>query len=123
MKNNFNFKPYEYKHYESVFTRFYQGYLLPNKFKIDKRILHLSTLIVTGQITRDDAIKDLEKNPYSDEKKLIEDKEYFLKKMQWSEEMLEAYLKRNPKSHKNYPNSYFIYNFLLKIYKIIKFNN
>ena len=123
LKNNFNFKPYEYKHYESVFTRFYQGYLLPNKFKIDKRILHLSTLIVTGQITRDDAIKDLEKNPYSDEKKLIEDKEYFLKKMQWSEEMLEAYLKRNPKSHKNYPNSYFIYNFLLKIYKIIKFNN
>ena len=57
LKDKYNFKPYPYKHYESVFTRFYQGYILPNKFGIDKRILHLSTLILSKQITRNDFIK------------------------------------------------------------------
>ena len=73
----FNFKPYEYKHYESVFTRFYQGYLLPNKFKIDKRILHLSTLIVTNQMTRDDAVSLLKNSPYSSKDNLQEDIDFF----------------------------------------------
>ena len=66
--------------YESVFTRFYQGYLLPKKFKIDKRILHLSTLIVTKQISREDALKEISKSPYPNEIEMKEDIEYFLKK-------------------------------------------
>ena len=41
LENKYGYKPYPYKHYESVFTRFYQGYILPNKFKVDKRKLHL----------------------------------------------------------------------------------
>ena len=117
----FNFKPYEYKHYESVFTRFYQGYLLPNKFKIDKRTLHLSTLIVTNQMTRDDAVSLLKKSPYSSKDNLQEDIDFFLKKMEWDSKMLEDYLNRKPISHRNYPNSFILYNILLKIYKIFKF--
>ena len=49
------YKPYPYKHYESVFTRFYQGYILPRKFGVDKRRLHLGTLVAGGQMTREEA--------------------------------------------------------------------
>jgi len=119
---NFNFKPYEYKHYESIFTRFYQGYILPEKFKVDKRILHLSTLIVTKQLSRNKALEILNKSPYPSELKLKEDKEYFLKKMSWNKEKLENYIKRKPKSHKDFPNNKFAYDMLLKFYKLLKFN-
>tara|TARA_Y100000816_G_scaffold278791_1_gene250363 strand:+ start:264 stop:1358 length:1095 start_codon:yes stop_codon:yes gene_type:complete len=120
LKSKYGFKPYEYKHYESIFTRFYQGYILPNKFNIDKRILHLSTLIVTNQITRNDALRILAQNPYSSSAQLNEDKEYFLKKMNWNESMLIKYINRPPKSHMNYPNSKYMYKILLKIYKLLK---
>ncbi len=50
LQNNHDYKPYPYKHYESIFTRFYQGYILPRKFGVDKRKLHLSTLIMTNRI-------------------------------------------------------------------------
>ncbi len=120
LKDQFNFKPYEYKHYESIFTRFYQGYILPEKFKIDKRILHLSTLIITNQLTRTEAIKILNSSPYPSDYQFKEDKEYFLKKMNWSENKLNDYMNRPPKSHEDYPNSKFIYNNLLKFYKFVR---
>ena len=115
----YGFKRYKYKHYESVFTRFYQGYLLPKKFKIDKRILHLSTLIVTKQISREDALKEISKSPYPNEIEMKEDIEYFLKKMNWTEDDLNNYINRKPKSHYSYPNNRIIFEFLLKIYKKI----
>ena len=57
-------RDYGGKHYESIFTRFYQGYILPRKFGIDKRKAHLSNLIFAGQITKADATKELEKPAY-----------------------------------------------------------
>ena len=60
---------------------FYQGYLLPYKFGIDKRILHYSTLIISGQISREEALKNIQnKHAYPNDALLNEDKEYFLKK-------------------------------------------
>ena len=73
-------KRYPYKHYESVFTRFYQAFILPQKFNVDKRRLHLSTLIVAGQMDRDTALELMELSPYPDEMQNQIDKEYFLKK-------------------------------------------
>ena len=61
------------------FTRFYQGYILPEKFGIDKRKLHLSTLILNNVLSREEALKDLSKIPYPDQFSLDEDIEYFLK--------------------------------------------
>ena len=52
LKQRFNFQKYEVKHGESIFTRFYQCYILPEKFGIDKRRLHLSNLIASGQETK-----------------------------------------------------------------------
>jgi len=119
LKNNYGFKPYPYKHYESVFTRFYQGYILPEKFNIDKRKVHLSTLIVSGQLTKEDAIKILEQNPYPSQYDLDNDIEYFLKKMSWSSKNLEEYIHRDEKLHKEYGTEVNIFEFFKSIYNKI----
>jgi hypothetical protein len=81
LQRNFNYKPYPYKHYESVFTRFYQGFLLIEKFGVDKRKVRLSSLIISGQITREQALEQMKsKYAYPSEEELKQDIEYFLKK-------------------------------------------
>ncbi len=78
-----NWKDYGGKHYENIFTRFYQSYLLPVKFGIDKRKAHLSNLIFSGQLTKEEALNELSRLPY-DEKLVIEDMEYVSKKLGFS---------------------------------------
>ena len=74
-----NWRDYGGKHYESIFTKFYQAYILPEKFHIDKRKAHLSTLICAGQITREQALEELAQ-PIYPAGELEQDKEYVLKK-------------------------------------------
>ncbi len=122
LKEKYNFKPYPYKHYESIFTRFYQGYLLPKKFGVDKRKLHLSTLIISKQISRDKALNELDSgHAYPSDEMLENDKLYFLKKMDWSNNDLEEYIKRPEIPHDYYKSEKKIFNFLLKTYKLLKF--
>jgi N-acetyl sugar amidotransferase len=109
--DNYNYKPYQYKHYESIFTRFYQGYILPEKFNIDKRKLHLSTLIITGQIDRGEAINILAQKPYKD-RDYRQDKKYFLKKMSWSEEDFNNYISRPEKSHEKFNSEKKLWDFI-----------
>jgi len=104
LTEKYGYKPYPYKHYESIFTRFYQGYLLPRKFGVDKRKLHLGTLVASGQMDRATALKDLEGIPYPSEAQLNEDRQYFLKKMGWTQEQLDGYLRRPPVPHDAYPS-------------------
>ena len=120
LKQKYNFKPYPYKHYESVFTRFYQGYILPRKFGIDKRKLHYSTLIISKQLDRSVALKELEKSPYPSNEMFEIDKEYFLKKLSWTEKKFENYLNKPEKSHLRYPSEKKLYDLGLKIYKFFK---
>jgi len=96
------YRTYPYKHYESIFTRFYQGYILPKKFDIDKRKLHLSTLLMSGQTTREEALKLMEKIPYPSQGDLQVDIEYFLKKMGWTQKQLDDYLARPEVPHARY---------------------
>jgi N-acetyl sugar amidotransferase len=74
-----DWRDYGGKHYESQFTKFYQAYILPEKFHIDKRKAHLSTLICSGQITKEDALEELAR-PLYEPTQLEADKEYVLKK-------------------------------------------
>lgn len=97
-----SYQPYPYKHYENVFTRFYQGYILPAKFGVDKRRIHLSTLVMTSQLSREMALADLESIPYGTERELVSDKKYFLKKMGWVDEDLNSYVNRPEISHELY---------------------
>lgn len=117
-----DYKPYPYKHYESVFTRFYQGYILPKKFNIDKRKVHFTSLILTNQMDRSDAIRILKNIPYSNKSEEEKDIDYFLKKMNWSNKELDEYLTRKPKSHLDYKSELNsnIYNIQKKIIKKIK---
>lgn len=100
--DQFGYRKYPYKHYESVFTRFYQGYILPEKFGVDKRRLHFSSLICSGQMERGKAKELLKHSPYPDPDDLEMDIDYFLRKMDWSPDMLDAYLRRPPVSHADF---------------------
>ena len=108
LSREFGFVTYSYKHYESIFTRFYQGYLLPQKFGIDKRKMHLSALVVSGQLTRSEALSKLANQPYESQAQLEIDKKYFLKKMLWDEERLDTYISDAVASHLEYPSEAFL---------------
>lgn len=117
LQDKIGYRPYPYKHYESIFTRFYQGYLLPQKFGVDKRRLHLSTIICSGQMTRVEAKELLAQSPYPDEDDLKSDIDYFLKKMKWSINDLSSYLSRPPQPHDNYSSELVVANQLNRLYK------
>jgi N-acetyl sugar amidotransferase len=101
IKDKLDWKDYGGKHYESVFTRFYQGYILPKKFGIDKRKAHLSNLICSGQINREEAIQELSSPPMP--KKLMEeDKSYVAKKLGFSKSEFEEVLSLKNVPHEHY---------------------
>jgi N-acetyl sugar amidotransferase len=118
LQSDYHYKPYPYKHYESIFTRFYQGYILPNKFLVDKRKLHLSTLVASGQMKRDEALAGLEGIAYPSAESLEEDKRYFLKKMGWSQEQLAKYIADPCIQHSTYTSEKIVWDFFLRIYKV-----
>ena len=95
-------RDYGVKHGESVFTRFYQGYILPTKFGVDKRKAHLSNLVCSGQMTRDEALSEMEK-PVYDPELLRADREFVLKKLGFSEAEFDRLMREPPRSHLDYP--------------------
>ena len=105
LENEFGWQYYGGKHFESVFTKFYQSYILPKKFNIDKRLVHLSSLIRNKEITRDEALLELEKDLYSAETLKLE-MEYVLKKLQLSKSDFEEIMKMEPVSHLEFGSDY-----------------
>ena len=73
LQERFGWQPYENKHYENVFTRFYEGYYLPHKFGYDKRKCYFSNEILAGTMTREEALAELEQPPY-DPQQMEEDR-------------------------------------------------
>lgn len=112
-------RDYGGKHYESRITQFYQAYILPTKFNVDKRKAHLSSLICSNQMTREEAQIELQR-PLYDSKKFDEDYEFFLKKLELSKEQFSQILTSPPKRHEDYKNYLSILNRLIRIRKIIK---
>lgn len=96
-----NWRDYGGKHHESVFTRFYQGFILPNKFNIDKRKAHLSNLIFAGQLSKSEALEEL-KNPPYDLQLQKNDNEYVAKKLGFSEKEFEAVLTQPNRQHEEF---------------------
>ena len=120
LQKEMSYKPYPYKHYESVFTRFYQGHILPRKFNVDKRRIHLSTLIMSNQMKREEVLEILNASPYPDEEQLKSDLSYFIKKMKWSQADLDNYLSRPEKRHEIYGTEKPLWDFFKKTYKKLK---
>ena len=117
LESNFGYKRYPYKHYESIFTRFYQGYILPRKFLVDKRRVHLSTLVVSRQLSRYDAVFQLQSIPYPSMTDLESDLHYFIKKMGWKREELNSYIEAQGIAHDFYPSEKKLWDCALNFYR------
>lgn len=102
--NRFGWQRYAHKHYESRFTRFYEGYWLPTKFGYDKRRAHFSSLVLTKQLTRDEALAKIAIPAYTPEQ-VAEDFEYIATKLDISVDELAAMLKGPNHSYKDYKNN------------------
>lgn len=100
----FGWRYYGAKHHESVWTKFFQGYYLPARFGFDKRKAHLSSLIVSGQITRDQALHELAQPAYAPDE-LRRDRAFVGKKLGLSEEEFDALLHAPLKSYQDYPSN------------------
>jgi N-acetyl sugar amidotransferase len=120
LEKHHGYKRYPFKHYESVFTRFYQGYILPEKFGVDKRKLHLGTLVAAGQLTREEALAGLKGIAYPSPSEMEADAAYFLKKMRWTRIQLEDYIARPEIPHATYGTEKPLWEALLRIYAIRK---
>ena len=100
---HYDWKDYGGKHHESRFTRFYQEVYLPRKFRFDKRRLHLSSLIVSGQLTRNEALTELKK-PIVDEAQAARDTRFVAKKLGIDRATIDGLLAMPSIPHEHYPN-------------------
>jgi hypothetical protein len=106
LQRELGYRPYDGKHHESVYTRFFQSYILPKKFGIDKRRAHLSCLIAgTGELTREEALRQLEQPPMAPND-VLADKDYVIKKLNITPEQFEEMMAAPPRTIFDYPNHY-----------------
>ena len=121
IENELDWKYYGGKHYESIYTRFVQGYILPKKFGFDKRRLHLSSLIWSGQISRNDALEEITKADYSMELR-DQDRGFVEEKLRISHEEFEQIMNSPVKNFWDYPSYKKIFKNkqLLSVYHALK---
>ena len=112
----YNWKPYPQKHFESRFTSFYEGFWLYERFGYDVRKVQLSSLILTNQINREEAIKILSKPPL-DKKTIKLEKQFIADKLRIDLKELEKFLVLPLKTYKDYPNEAWLYNLGSKLLK------
>lgn len=108
LSERFGWQPYPQKHFESRFTRFYESYWLPVKFGYDVRKVQYSSLILTGQMTRQEAIERLKSPPY-DEATIGQDKLFVATKLGISVEELDGYMASPNRSFRDYRNQQWVY--------------
>ena len=99
----YGWKPYSQKHFESRFTRFFEGYWLPTRFGYDVRRVQFSSMILTGQMTRDEALEKLQESPY-DESLIAQDFEYVATKLGITRDELLSYQNMPKKFYWDYKN-------------------
>ncbi|POQ98363.1 ExsB family protein [Alkalispirochaeta sphaeroplastigenens] len=103
LQEKIGYKSYGRKHGESRFTKFFQNYYLPTKFHMDKRKPHLSSQILSGLMTRNQALDELSK-PLYEENELREDKYYLAKKLGITVEELDEYVSSPGHDYSEYPS-------------------
>jgi N-acetyl sugar amidotransferase len=118
LEKEYGWTPYPQKHFESRFTKFFEGYWLPERFGFDTRRVQYSSLILTGQMTREDALQKLEKPAYNPEK--IDDEfKYIATKLGIDTENLRTYFNMPKKFYWDYKNQENIFNLGAKILKAL----
>jgi N-acetyl sugar amidotransferase len=107
LESRFEWKPFKHKHHESRFTRFYEDFWLPQKFGFQKRRAHFSSLILTGQMTRDEALERVSK-PEMPEQFLKQEFEYVANKLGMTENELKKIFEGPNKTYHDYKNKKWI---------------
>tara|TARA_S200000501_G_scaffold83734_1_gene76177 strand:- start:6006 stop:7277 length:1272 start_codon:yes stop_codon:yes gene_type:complete len=120
LEEKLNWQYYGGKHYESRFTKFFQSYWLPKKFGYDKRKAHFSSLILSEEITRDEALDEMKKNSY-DESTIEQDIDYICKKLDVRKEDFISWMNEPNKKFSDYKNNVFIKKLIYSF--IIEFSN
>lgn len=114
----FGYQTYGQKHFESRFTKFYEGYWLPEKFGYDTRKVQYSSLILTGQMSRDEALEKLKKPAY-DEEQIQHEFDYIASKLGISNEELSGYLRGPNRSYTDYRSQRPIYDAGARMMRIL----
>lgn len=114
----YGWEAYPQKHFESRFTKFYEGYWLPTKFGFDTRRVQFSSLILTGQMTRDEAIKEMAKLSY-DPQTIHDDIDFVASKLGITSEELMSYHALPNKSYRDYDNQYAWFDIGAKVMKTL----
>lgn len=104
LQNQYGWMPYPQKHFESRFTKFFESYWLPERFGFDPRRVQFSSLILAGQMTREDALKELEKKPY-DPETIKDEFKYIATKLGVLEDELQGYFDMPKKFYWDYKNN------------------
>ena len=112
-------RDYGGKHYESVWTRFFQGYYLPKKFGYDKRRAHYSSMICSGLLTRDQALNMMDEPIYPTEL-LKSDMSFVVKKFGLTINEFNHLLEEPPKKATEYPSNYFLFHKMMKYKNIFR---
>ncbi|TKB65779.1 MAG: N-acetyl sugar amidotransferase [Nitrospira sp.] len=116
--DKFGWQPYLQKHFESRFTRFYESFWLPKRFGYDVRRVQYSSLILTGQMTREEALAKLEQLPY-DELTISHDLEYVANKLGISVDELKSYIDLPKRTYRDYRSQRKIYDWGATVMKAL----
>jgi len=118
LEERFGWQPYPQKHFESRFTRFYESYWLPVKFGYDTRRVQYSSLIVTGQMSRNEALTRLEELPY-DPDTIHHDLEFVATKLRISVADLQGFLAAPNRTHRDFRSQQDVYRIGAKVMRLI----
>lgn len=116
LAEKFGWQPYPQKHFESRFTRFYEGYWLPQRFGFDTRRVQYSSLILTGQMTRDEAVERLSV-PALDQKAVDAECDFVAKKLRIPRAELDGYMAAPKRTFRDYKSQFRIYEWGAKAMK------
>lgn len=114
----YGWKPYPQKHFESRFTRFYEGYWLPERFGYDTRRVQFSSLILTGQMKREDALAELSRPAY-DPETIEHEFDYIARKLGITSEELRGYFTSPKKTYADYKNQRWMFEIGAKVLQTI----
>ena len=118
LQNQFGWQPYPQKHFESRFTRFYESYWLPERFGYDTRRVQFSSLILTGQMSREEALNQL-KLPAYDSEEIKHEFEFVANKLGISKEELQTYFNMPKKTHLDYKSQENVYKLGSKLMRLM----
>jgi hypothetical protein len=118
LMNRFGWQPYPQKHFESRFTKFYESYWLPKRFGYDVRRVQYSSLIVTGQMTRDEVLELLKKPSY-DETTIRQEIEFVANKLGITVDELDGFMELPKRTYKDYKNQRQIYDYGARVMRAL----